>query len=71
MIVRSASFSSGDRDAMDEIVTARPDALSSVLRDVHVRSVVYCLSDFSAPWGFAVERSPVASFTCSWRAPPG
>ena len=36
--------------------------LSSVLRDVNVRSVVYCLSDFSAPWGFAVDRSPVAKF---------
>jgi AraC family transcriptional activator of mtrCDE len=47
---------------MDQIGTVRQDALSSVLRDVHVRSVVYCLSDFSAPWGFAVERSPVAKF---------
>jgi AraC family transcriptional regulator, alkane utilization regulator len=47
---------------MDQIGTARHDALSSVLRDVHVRSVVYCLSDFSAPWGFSVERSPAAKF---------
>ena len=47
---------------MDQIGMARQDALSSVLRDVHVRSVVYSLSDFSAPWGFAVERSPVAKF---------
>jgi Cupin len=38
------------------------DGLSSVLREVKVRSVVYCLSDFAAPWGFSVERSPVAKF---------
>jgi AraC-like DNA-binding protein len=47
---------------MDRIGTARDDGLSSVLRDVNVRSVVYCLSDFTAPWGFSVERSPVAKF---------
>ena len=34
---------------MDRIGTARDDGLSSVLRDVNVRSVVYCLSDFTAP----------------------
>ena len=33
-----------------------------MLREVHVRSVVYCLSDFTAPWGFSVEHSPVAKF---------
>ena len=38
------------------------DGLSSVLRQVQVRSVVYCLSDFAAPWGFSVEHSPVAKF---------
>jgi AraC-like DNA-binding protein len=47
---------------MDKIGTARDDGLSSVLRDVNVRSVVYCLSDFTAPWGFSVGRSPVAKF---------
>lgn len=47
---------------MDRIGTARDDGLSSVLRDVNVRSVVYCLSDFTAPWGFRVEHSPVAKF---------
>ena len=38
------------------------DDLSTVLRQVKVRSVVYCLSDFAAPWGFSVEDSPVAKF---------
>src|SRR5712691_1368592 len=47
---------------MDRIGTAPDDGLSSVLRDVNVRSVVYCLSDFTAPWGFSVEHSPVAKF---------
>ena len=36
--------------------------LVSVLRDVNVRSVVYCLSEFATPWAFSVERSPVAKF---------
>jgi AraC-like DNA-binding protein len=47
---------------MDRIGTARDHGLSSVLRGVNVRSVVYCLSDFTTPWGFSVERSPVAKF---------
>ena len=47
---------------MDRIGAAREDGLSSVPRDVNVRSVVYCLSDFTAPWGFRVEDSPVAKF---------
>jgi len=47
---------------MDRVDPATEDGLSGVLRDVNVRSVVYCLSDFGAPWGFSVERSPVAKF---------
>jgi AraC-like DNA-binding protein len=47
---------------MDRIGPASEDGLSSVLREVNVRSAVYCLSDFSAPWGFRVENSPVAKF---------
>jgi AraC-like DNA-binding protein len=47
---------------MDRVAGPREDGLSSLLRDVTVRSVVYCLSDFAAPWGFTVERSPVAKF---------
>jgi AraC-like DNA-binding protein len=48
--------------AMDRLNTSRDDGLSTLLREVNVRSVVYCLSDFTAPWGFRVERSPVAKF---------
>jgi AraC-like DNA-binding protein len=47
---------------MDKIAVPAEDGLSSLLREVTVRSVVYCLSDFAAPWGFSVERSPVAKF---------
>ena len=47
---------------MDRILTPREDQLTSVLRDVKVRSMVYCLSDFGAPWGFSVGQSPVAKF---------
>jgi AraC-like DNA-binding protein len=47
---------------MDRISLDTEDGLSSVLRAVNVRSAVYCLSDFSAPWGFRVEHSPAAKF---------
>jgi AraC-like DNA-binding protein len=47
---------------MDRIDAPAEDGLSSVLREVGIRSVVYCLSDFAAPWGFSVERSLVAKF---------
>jgi AraC-like DNA-binding protein len=47
---------------MHRIVGPKEDGLSSALRDLKVRSVVYCLSDFTAPWGFSVERSAVAKF---------
>lgn len=47
---------------MDRLDTPAEDGLSGVLREVSVRSIVYCLSDFAAPWGFSVERSPVAKF---------
>src|SRR5215831_594201 len=49
-------------DGMERIGAPSQDGLSAVLRDVNVRSVVYCLSDFTAPWGFRVEHSPVAKF---------
>ncbi|HEY2690651.1 MAG TPA: cupin domain-containing protein, partial [Streptosporangiaceae bacterium] len=48
--------------AMERIGPASEDGLSGVLREVTVRSAVYCLSDFSAPWGFRVENSPAAKF---------
>jgi len=47
---------------MDRLNTDRHDGLSALLRQVNVRSAVYCLSDFAAPWGFQVEDSPVAKF---------
>jgi len=47
---------------MDRLNTNRHDGLSVLLREVKVRSAVYCLSDFAAPWGFQVEDSPVAKF---------
>src|SRR6266700_979739 len=49
-------------DAMDRVAGPEEDGLSTVLREVKVRSVVYCLSDFASPWGFSVEHSPVAKF---------
>jgi AraC family transcriptional regulator, alkane utilization regulator len=47
---------------MDRVDLPGEDRLSGMLREIRVRSVVYCLSDFTAPWGFRVERSPVAKF---------
>jgi AraC family transcriptional activator of mtrCDE len=47
---------------MERVDPAAEDGLSSLLRDVNVRGVVYCLSDFAAPWGFSVENSPVAKY---------
>jgi AraC-like DNA-binding protein len=47
---------------MDRLDAPAEDGLSTVLRGVNLRSVVYCLSDFAAPWGFSVEPSPVAKF---------
>jgi AraC-like DNA-binding protein len=47
---------------MDRLAGPGDDDLSRVLREVKVRSVVYCLSDFAAPWGFSVQHSPVAKF---------
>jgi len=47
---------------MDRLNDHRFDGLSTMLAAVNVRSAVYCLSDFAAPWGFQVENSPVAKF---------
>src|SRR5260370_23105467 len=52
----------GDGGPMDRLNAVHDDGLSMVLREVNVRSAVYCLSDFAAPWGFRVERSRVAKF---------
>jgi AraC-like DNA-binding protein len=47
---------------MDLLSPQRADELSTLLRSINVRSVVYCLSDLGAPWGFRVEGSAVAKF---------
>ena len=53
---------SGRWDVVERVGAVADDGLSSLLRNIRVRSVVYCLSDFTAPWGFSVEHSPVAKF---------
>ena len=46
-----------------ELLTARrSDDLSALLERINVRSVVYCLSDLGAPWGFRVDGSTAAKF---------
>ncbi len=40
----------------------KEDVLSEVLRTVRVRSTVWCLSHFAAPWGFGVAARDAASF---------
>ena len=38
------------------------DDLSDALRSINVRSVVFCRSEFTAPWGFRVEDTAIAKF---------
>jgi AraC-like DNA-binding protein len=38
------------------------DDVSALLEQINVRSVVYCRSDFGAPWGFRVDGSATAKF---------
>lgn len=46
-----------------ELLTAtRDDDLSVLLERINVRSVVFCLSDLGAPWGFWVDGSATAKF---------
>jgi AraC-like DNA-binding protein len=46
-----------------ELLTAtRADDVSVLLDQINVRSVVYCLSDLGAPWGFQVDSSATAKF---------
>jgi AraC-like DNA-binding protein/mannose-6-phosphate isomerase-like protein (cupin superfamily) len=47
---------------MERLDAQAEDSLSKLLHVVNVRSTVYCLSDFHAPWGFHVEDSAVAKF---------
>src|SRR5579859_1299807 len=48
--------------AVELLATRQTDAVSTVLDRINVRSVVYCLSELSAPWGFQVDASPAAKF---------
>ncbi len=47
---------------MEQLTTARADELSVLLDQINVRSVVYCLSDLSAPWGLRVDGSATTKF---------
>jgi AraC-like DNA-binding protein len=43
-------------------VSPPPDELADSLRSINVRSVVFCRSEFTAPWGFRVEDNAMAKF---------
>jgi AraC-like DNA-binding protein len=47
---------------MERLTPTGEDELGATLRQLHVRSTVYCRSYLTAPWGFRVHRSPVAKF---------
>ena len=47
---------------MELLTSPRSDDLSALLERINVRSVVYCLSDLGAPWGFRVDGSATAKF---------
>src|SRR5262249_59507636 len=52
-----------EQGAPMELLTARrSDDLSALLERINVRSVVYCVSDLGAPWGFRVDGSTTAKF---------
>jgi AraC-like DNA-binding protein len=46
---------------MSRVSPARDD-IADVLRAINVRSTLLCRSEFSAPWGFHVDDSPLAKF---------
>ena len=43
-------------------VSPPADDLSDSLRGINVRSVVFCRSEFTAPWGFRVDDTAIAKF---------
>ena len=47
---------------MQLLTSPGSDDLSTLLGRINVRSVVYCLSDLGAPWGFRVDGSATAKF---------
>jgi hypothetical protein len=52
---------------MELLTSPGSDDLSALLGRINVRSVVYCLSDLGAPWGFRVDGSATA---CRGRLSP-
>ena len=52
---------------MELLTSTGSDDLSALLERINVRSVVYCLSDLGAPWGFRVDGSATA---CRGRLSP-
>ncbi len=47
---------------MEQLTPADDDELSLLLRNVQVRSTVFCRSYLSPPWGFRVDQTPVTKF---------
>jgi AraC-like DNA-binding protein len=47
---------------VDLLSPGRADDLSALLRQINVRSAVYCLSELRAPWGLHVDGSATAKF---------
>ena len=43
-------------------VSPPADGLADSLRGINVRSVVFCRSEFTAPWGFRVDDNAIAKF---------
>src|SRR5215831_56048 len=43
-------------------VSPPADELADSLRSINVRSVVFCRSEFTAPWGFRVDDTAIAKF---------
>ena len=63
---------------MTELLPAsvEADAVAVLLRDLRVSSAIYCRSEMTAPWGFGVQPSEMASFHVvtlgeSWLDVPG
>src|SRR5260221_8230790 len=50
-------------ERMEKLVdTSRPDQLTDLLLSVRFHGTVFCRSELSAPWGFAVARRQLAAF---------
>jgi AraC-like DNA-binding protein len=47
---------------MDPLTQVQEDILADILQSIHLRSVLYCRAQLSAPWGLGVPRREVAVF---------